>query len=72
VGGPLAAGLLTGVGGGIVIVRLLRSELYGVTPGALSPFLYAVAACIAVALLAPAYPLWRVTRVRVVDALRAS
>jgi putative ABC transport system permease protein len=72
VGTPLAAGLVTGVAAGILMVRLLASQLYGVTPFALSPIVTALFVCVGIGLLASAYPLWRVCQVRVIEALRAS
>jgi len=70
VGVVIACGLLTGVPTGLAITRLIRSQLYGVSPMDATASLVAAAIVAAIALLAGLLPARRATRIDPVRALR--
>jgi predicted lysophospholipase L1 biosynthesis ABC-type transport system permease subunit len=70
VGTVIALGLLVGLPSGLVLTRLVRSQLYGVSPIDAPSVLIAAAAVAATALLAGVLPARRATRVEPMRALR--
>jgi ABC-type antimicrobial peptide transport system permease subunit len=66
----LSVGTLAGVAGHAAIARVVRAELFGVTPTDMSAVLAAVALLIAVAVVAVGLPAWRATRIQPAEALR--
>ncbi len=68
----LAVGLTTGAGAGLVLARLLSSELFGVTPTDPQTVIASLSALALLAALAAVTPLWRATRINPTTALRSS
>src|SRR5688572_8717057 len=67
---PVVAGLAIGIVASIAASGLLRSLLFGMTPGDIRPFAAASAFLLGVAVLAALVPARRATRVNPVEALR--
>ena len=59
----LVAGLGLGIGGGVVLARMLASQLYGIEATSGSTIAGAALVLAALALMASAGPLWRASRV---------
>jgi ABC-type antimicrobial peptide transport system permease subunit len=70
VGAVIALGLLLGLPSGLALTRLVRSQLYGVSPMDMPSMLLAAAAVAATALLAGILPARRATKVEPIRALR--
>ncbi len=68
---PVAVGLAAGLAGGAIVVRLLRSMLYGMNPFDWSVFLLVVLVLALTAVAACALPAWRATQLDPAKALRA-
>ena len=66
----LGAGTLAGVAGHAAVARIVRAELFGVTPTDVTAAIAAVALLIAVAVVAAGLPAWRATRIQPAEALR--
>jgi ABC-type antimicrobial peptide transport system permease subunit len=64
------AGIITGLGGALVLTRLMRSLLFGVSPTDTLTFVGISGFLCCVALLACYIPAWRATRVDPMTALR--
>lgn len=68
--GPVAAGLVTGLAGGLTVTRMIRSLLFGVEASDPSIYLATIAILAAVAMAACWIPARRATRVDPMTALR--
>jgi putative ABC transport system permease protein len=66
---PIAAGALAGVGLSMTTARLLRDQLYGVTPGDLTTLGLVAAVLLTVSVVAVCIPSWRAMRVSPARAL---
>jgi ABC-type antimicrobial peptide transport system permease subunit len=69
--GLTGAGLLVGVGGAVLLTRVLSALLYGVSPTDAVTYVAVSAVLVAAALLATSLPVRRATRVDPVIAMRA-
>jgi putative ABC transport system permease protein len=67
---PALAGLIAGLAGSAVVVRLIRSLLYGIEPYDSTVFLAVMTILLAVAALACTIPAWRASRLDPLQALR--
>jgi putative ABC transport system permease protein len=67
---PALAGLIAGLAGSAVVVRLIRSLLYGIEPYDSTVFLVVITILLAVAALACTIPAWRASRLDPLQALR--
>ena len=65
-----AGGIVVGVGGAVMVVRLVRSQLFGVSPLDATTFVVASMAFLAVTVLASWVPARRAANVSPVTALR--
>ena len=66
----IGTGLALGIAGALALTRLLRSQLYGVTPTDPATFALAAVVLACVALAARLTPAWRAMKVDPMEALR--
>jgi len=67
---PALIGLMLGLAGSAVVVRLIRSMLYETSPLDASVFAMVAAILLSVAVLACMMPAWRASRLNPMQALR--